>query len=252
MLSNSYHERVEVVSIEQLVGTEMNPRDIQKRDFQQLLKDIQADPDFFIGKPILAIQDHATGKKVVYAGNQRLQACKRLGYKEVNCCVAEALPEPVMRKRALLDNHHHGTWNYDRLADTYAIEELEAMGGKFMSDLKIPEKTAFEGLLEEAGKLLQDASTASPTPKAPGAAIKTEIVFENETQKLIWQKFLTYLQDVHEEVETPAARLCEHAANVLDNAPIFVRLSLLATLYGSDATVMERLDAFIQGEINQK
>ncbi len=249
MLNNRYDERVELVPIQELVGNELNPRDIKKLDFQQLMSDIEGDPDFFIGKPIFAIEDIATGKKVVYAGNQRLQACKMLGYKEVNTCIAYNLPDSVMKKRALLDNHHHGTWNLDMLANHYDFEELSALGDKFLRDTQIPNISDFsehlDSLQEELeGNNVEDGDNA----KELGMVIKYEIIFDSIAQRTSWDNFLIYLRNVYEEAETVSERLSLHTETVLQSPHIFARFSLIADLCEKDATFLDKLDTLLRKE----
>ena len=68
------------------------------------------------------------GKLIIYAGNQRARAAKKIGFKEVPCIVVENLDEETMKKRVVLDNLHHGEFDYDILACDYEIEDLVEMG----------------------------------------------------------------------------------------------------------------------------
>lgn len=117
---------IQYIPLSKLKFYEKNPRKIDKVQFEKLCNNILADQDFFVMRPCLVtIID---GKQVIYAGNQRARAAKKLGIKEVPCIVAENISEEILKKRIVLDNLHHGEFDYEMLASDYDIPELIELG----------------------------------------------------------------------------------------------------------------------------
>jgi ParB-like chromosome segregation protein Spo0J len=114
------------IPISKLKSNEQNPRKIVKSQFEKLCKNIQEDPEFFAMRPCL-VNETEEGM-LVYAGNQRLQAAKKLKLKEVPCLIAKNVPQETIKKRILLDNIHHGEHDYDMLSSLYEADELIGMG----------------------------------------------------------------------------------------------------------------------------
>lgn len=105
---------------------EKNPRKIDKDKFHQLCSSLEKDPGFLDNRPILI---HKIGDDLnVYAGNQRVRAAKKLGWKEVPCIVEEHLSEEIIKNRIIKDNLHSGEWDYDLLANEWPIETLLGAG----------------------------------------------------------------------------------------------------------------------------
>ncbi len=117
---------IQYIPISKLKFYEKNPRKIDKVQFQKLCNNIKADPDFFAMRPCLI--NVIEGKQVIYAGNQRARAAKKIGFKEVPCIIVENIDEETMKKRIVLDNLHHGEFDYDMLATDYDIPDLIELG----------------------------------------------------------------------------------------------------------------------------
>ncbi len=114
--------QVQMIPIKQLTLLEDNPRKIDKDQFSKLVASLDADPGFLDCRPILVNNNGA--QLVVYAGNQRVRAAKKLGWKEVACIIEIGLEDEVMKKRTILDNKHNGEWDYDLLAANLEIDML--------------------------------------------------------------------------------------------------------------------------------
>jgi hypothetical protein len=101
---------IRAVPIGKLHQADWNPRSVEQDRMESLKRSIQSDPDLLWQRPILALTDGT-----VYAGNQRLEACRQLGWDTVPAML-EDVPEQVMQERSLRDNSSWGEWNDDVLA----------------------------------------------------------------------------------------------------------------------------------------
>lgn len=118
--------KIEYVATKELKPYEKNPRRISVEEFENLKVDLEEDKDFFHDRPLLV--NRSGGVLTVYAGNQRLQAAKKLGWKEVPCIIRDDLDEETLRRRIIKDNKHRGEWDYDILANEFEVENLIKWG----------------------------------------------------------------------------------------------------------------------------
>jgi len=114
------------IPIKTLKLNDKNPRKIDKIQFEKLCLNILNDPKFFEMRPCLV--NVIDGEHIVYAGNQRLRAAKKLGMDEVPCIVEENVSEELLRKRIVLDNLHQGEHDFDMLSSLYDACELLEFG----------------------------------------------------------------------------------------------------------------------------
>lgn len=114
----------ENVSIKSLTLLDKNPRKIHKNQFDKLVKSLQEDPNFFKARPCLVNHITDSNKLVVYAGNQRVRAAKKLKWKEVPCIIDLNLDEEVMKSRTIKDNKNYGEFDYDIMGNEYDIQLL--------------------------------------------------------------------------------------------------------------------------------
>ncbi len=99
-----------------------NPRFIKDRDFDILCESIQANPEYFEARPILCTPD-----MVVFAGNMRLRAARKIGMKEVPVVVMD-ITEEKARELMIRDNVQSGQWDTEALSGMFEMEELTAWG----------------------------------------------------------------------------------------------------------------------------
>ncbi len=99
-----------------------NPRYIKDRDFDILCESIQANPEYFEARPILCTPD-----MVVFAGNMRLRAARKIGMKEVPVVVMD-IAEEKARELMIRDNVQSGQWDTEALAGMFETDELTAWG----------------------------------------------------------------------------------------------------------------------------
>lgn len=119
---------IEYISIDSLKPNDKNPRKIDKNQFAKLCQNILNDPEYFSMRPCLV--NLIDGEHIIYAGNQRFRAAKKLGLKEVPCIITKDIPEELLRRRIVLDNIHNGDHDYDMLSSLYGPFELIEWGMK--------------------------------------------------------------------------------------------------------------------------
>jgi len=117
---------IQSVKISSLTLLENNPRTISKDQMQRLCKSIEEDPVFLNSRPILVHEKD--NQLLVYAGNQRVRAAKRLKWKEIPCIIEKDLDEQTIKSRIIKDNKTYGVFDFDILANEYEIELLMDAG----------------------------------------------------------------------------------------------------------------------------
>jgi ParB-like chromosome segregation protein Spo0J len=100
-----------------------NPRKIDKRQFQKLCNRLEKDPGFFDNRPCLVHLDEEDNF-IVYAGNQRVKAAKKLGWKLVPCIVESGLSPEIIKERIVSDNVSMGEFDWDILSSDYDMQSL--------------------------------------------------------------------------------------------------------------------------------
>jgi ParB-like chromosome segregation protein Spo0J len=110
------------IDIKHLKLLENNPRKISKDQMDKLKKSLDSDPLFLDARPVLVNQ--VDGNYFVYAGNQRVTAAKKLGWKQIKCHIDNDIPEETIKRRIIADNAHFGTWDFDILANEFDLPTL--------------------------------------------------------------------------------------------------------------------------------
>jgi hypothetical protein len=129
------------VKISKLKLLEKNPRKIDKIQFEKLCKSLQDDPQFLQNRPVL-IHKHEN-QLHVYAGNQRVRAAKKLGWKDIPCIIEENLSEEIIKARTIKDNKTYGEFDFDILANEFDMETLFDAGFT-AADFDLSEKSIEE------------------------------------------------------------------------------------------------------------
>lgn len=124
--------QIESIPISKLTLLEKNPRRITKEQMEKLCKSVKEDPGFLTARPVLVNSKSIAGGRelIVYAGNQRVRAAKKLKMKEICCIVENDIPEEILQKRIILDNKQFGEWDFDELANSWDLEMLLDCGFK--------------------------------------------------------------------------------------------------------------------------
>lgn len=142
----------------QIEGVPKNPRIIRDSRFEALKKSIQADPEFLEARELIVIPHK--DKYVVLCGNQRLKACKELGYEEMPCKVIPVgTSAKKLRAYATKDNIAFGQDDIAALMEEWNEEELFEFGVEVVR--KATEKTPKEEL-EEAFEMYDNNTCVYP------------------------------------------------------------------------------------------
>lgn len=104
--------KITAVPITECEPWEKNPRNIRKRDFERLKRQLQDLGQF---KPLIA--ERINGKYIILGGNMRIRALQDLGFQEVNIILVKPKDEATRIKIALADNDRAGEYDDQALAE---------------------------------------------------------------------------------------------------------------------------------------
>ena len=113
---------VQEIPINQLTLLERNPRKITKQQLEKLCNSIKNDPKFLFQRPVLVHQKEE--QLEVYAGNQRVRAAKKLGWKTIPCSIEKDLTDEIIKERIIKDNKTYGEFDFDILANEWDTDLL--------------------------------------------------------------------------------------------------------------------------------
>lgn len=120
-------------------------KNAKKHDKTQIDNVAESIKQFGMVQPIVVDKDN-----VVIIGHCRLEACKKLKYKEVPCVKADELSEEQVAKLRLLDNKlNESDWDFDLISE----ELLELDLSDFELDWNIADKEKIEKDIEENGEI---------------------------------------------------------------------------------------------------
>jgi hypothetical protein len=125
---------VEKVKISDVKTNPKNPRLIKDEKFKKLVKSIIEFPQMLELRPIVVDENN-----IVLGGNMRLKACKEVGLKEVFIVRANDLTEQQKDEFIVKDNVGFGEWDWDILANSFEVEQLEDWGLDVPIDERIDE-----------------------------------------------------------------------------------------------------------------
>ena len=105
-----------------------NPRKISFRQLEKLCESIKSNHEYFEARPIICDSNY-----IIYAGNSRYKAAKKLGLEKVPVHVM-TLPEEKMREIMIRDNVNNGEWDINILADDWNVDLLTDFGIEFKNN----------------------------------------------------------------------------------------------------------------------
>jgi len=127
---------VKLLPLDQLRHAEYNPRQLSKKDFEQITKSISK---FGFVEPIVV--NSAPGREgVIVGGNQRFEVAKKLGHKNIPANIVNI---PILEDEKELNvrlNRNMGDWDFDVLANEFEEKSLLEWGfEKKDLDFEVPE-----------------------------------------------------------------------------------------------------------------
>lgn len=93
-----------------------NPRKISNSQLEKLMESIKKFPEMLKNKPIMAYPDEE-GNYIVFAGNMRLKALKKLKYKEIPAVIVTDYTEDQIKNYIIEDNKSYGQWDFEMLGN---------------------------------------------------------------------------------------------------------------------------------------
>lgn len=121
---------------------EHNPRTINKRQLDKLVKSVQEFPEMTELRPIVVDENNT-----ILGGNMRYRAMQKLGYKQAEVVKVSGLTDEQKREFIIKDNVAFGEWDWDALANEWDMGQLNEWG------LDIPE---FEVVDQEVKEVKED------------------------------------------------------------------------------------------------
>lgn len=173
-----------LLPVSELNVSTKNPRSITKERLEALMESIKKDPQFLIERPILATK--VNNRYVVYAGTQRLAACKELGLEKVPVIVQEELDNEVLDYRMLLDNVHRGQF------DAKLLEGFKEQ----LRDILDRDDDFIDTLFDETA--LRGKAQSKDTK--PNKSYYTKLQFQTKEDLNIFYDFLDELQGLYPNV----------------------------------------------------
>ena len=110
------------VPIRSIKGNTKNPRQLEKKKFEKLVKSLKEFPEMLEKRPLIV----ADG--VILGGNMRYKAALELGFKEVPIIDASEWTEEQRNQFIIKDNLSFGAWDWDILANEWDAVELDQWG----------------------------------------------------------------------------------------------------------------------------
>lgn len=105
----------------ELLPADYNPRHITRSQFFHLQKSIER---FGFQQPVIV---NATNKNTIVGGHQRVAVAEKMGLAEIPCVMVNLTPEEERELNIRL-NANTGEWDYDKLANSFDLSELESWG----------------------------------------------------------------------------------------------------------------------------
>lgn len=114
---------MKTVKLSEIYPNKSNPRRIDKRKVELLIKSLKEFPQMLDLRPIVINKEG-----MILGGNMRYHALKAMGIKEVSVEVADGLTYEQEREFVLKDNTNFGEWDFDLLANEWGDLPLYEWG----------------------------------------------------------------------------------------------------------------------------
>lgn len=111
------------VEASKLVLNTNNPRQIKNKEMERLVDSVKRFPQMAEVRPIVVDENWR-----VLGGNMRARAMMLAGMTRVPVIQVEDWTESQKEEFVIKDNIHAGQWDYDILANSWEVEQLESFG----------------------------------------------------------------------------------------------------------------------------
>lgn len=108
-----------------------NPRTINKRQLDRLIKSVQEFPEMTELRPIVVDENNT-----ILGGNMRYRAMQKLGKETADVVRVTGLTDEQKREFIIKDNVAFGDWDWDALANEWNTQELNDWGLDFDKELQ--------------------------------------------------------------------------------------------------------------------
>jgi len=113
---------IEEIEVSKLSEWLDNPREISEKSLKRLIMSIERNPEFLNKRPLLVTT--RDNKLIVYAGNQRLKAIKKLGWNKIPVIIDNEINDEKMKEQAMIDNIQWGELLLEKLPELKLDEEF--------------------------------------------------------------------------------------------------------------------------------
>jgi hypothetical protein len=158
----------QVISLSSIRPHPKNPRKIDPAEFEKLKESIKQDPEILTVNPLVL---DSKNNLTILAGQWRYTALIELGYTEIPpswILYGDKLTDAQKEKFLLLDNHHSGTWDVQKLLAEWDVKQI-ADWNITIPDLEVK---------IEMPEILSIQGNPEPIIKAPSATDDNYSVFE--------------------------------------------------------------------------
>lgn len=206
-----------------------NPRKISPESMEILKKSLQANKDYFEARPL--ILSDRTGELVIIAGNQRYEASKLLGWKEVPTVLLSGLTEEREREIIIRDNVNNGEWD-EVLLKSWDADELKDWG------VDLPDWGKTEETKEIKARKLSDRYIIPPFSILDARKgywqerkkIWNELIGDNGTERSNNKNYINQHPETWENKPYKGGMIRENSVSILDP----VMAEVVCKWYGID------------------
>lgn len=111
------------LNLTEIKANEKNPRTIQKRQFDKLVKSLKEFPEMTQLRPIVVDETNT-----ILGGNMRYKALQKLGKRITEVVRVTGLTDDQKREFIIKDNVPFGDWDWDALANEWDAQQLNDWG----------------------------------------------------------------------------------------------------------------------------
>lgn len=112
-----------VERIDKLIHSENNPRRINRKRHEELIKSLTEFPEMKQLREIVIDENN-----IILAGDKRTYALEEMGYTDVTVKQVTGLTEKQKQEFIAKDNDHYGEWDADIIANSWDVDLLKDWG----------------------------------------------------------------------------------------------------------------------------